>query len=398
MLKNISVRSFIISFLIVSFLIMDVLVIAISKNMALFMTISVVWVATLGLLWLYMTHYLVTPINTVKKSIEEVTSGNLSITIPEFGNNCAGRLIPGINSLSASIAALVGEIRTSSQTAMDLSDELASRSGELSVKTEEQSAALVQTAASMEQMASSTKNNAENTRLASTRASDASTSARKGGDLMGQVAKNMESITECANQMTEIISIIDGIAFQTNILALNAAVEAARAGDHGKGFSVVAGEVRSLAHRSAEAAKNIKTLIAVTTSNVTQGATVVSEAEQNMHEIVSGASVVSKLMDEIAVSTLQQEKGISQITVALSELEKVTQSNATMVDELAGSSDILKNQVIELQTRTSKFRLAGKPVTDAAPAATPSTAPSDSRKNRLVRPVIRNQENYWHSF
>lgn len=398
MLKNISVRSFIISFLIVSFLIMDVLVIAISKNMALFMTISVVWVATLGLLWLYMTHYLVTPINTVKKSIEEVTSGNLSITIPEFGNNCAGRLIPGINSLSASIAALVGEIRTSSQTAMDLSDELASRSGELSVKTEEQSAALVQTAASMEQMASSTKNNAENTRLASTRASDASTSARKGGDLMGQVAKNMESITECANQMTEIISIIDGIAFQTNILALNAAVEAARAGDHGKGFSVVAGEVRSLAHRSAEAAKNIKTLIAVTTSNVTQGATVVSEAEQNMHEIVSGASVVSKLMDEIAVSTLQQEKGISQITVALSELEKVTQSNATMVDELAGSSDILKNQVIELQTRTSKFRLVGKPVTDAAPAATPSTAPSDSRKNRLVRPVIRNQENYWHSF
>lgn len=398
MLKNISVRSFIISFLIASFLIMDVLVIAISKNMALFTTISVVWVATLGLLWLYMTHYLVTPINTVKKSIEEVTSGNLSITIPEFGNNCAGRLIPGINSLSASIAALVGEIRTSSQTAMDLSDELASRSGELSVKTEEQSAALVQTAASMEQMASSTKNNAENTRLASTRASDASTSARKGGDLMGQVAKNMESITECANQMTEIISIIDGIAFQTNILALNAAVEAARAGDHGKGFSVVAGEVRSLAHRSAEAAKNIKTLIAVTTSNVTQGATVVSEAEQNMHEIVSGASVVSKLMDEIAVSTLQQEKGISQITVALSELEKVTQSNATMVDELAGSSDILKNQVIELQTRTSKFRLAGKPVTDVAPAATPSTAPSDSRKNRLVRPVIRNQENYWHSF
>lgn len=398
MLKNISVRSFIISFLIASFLIMDVLVIAISKNMALFATISVVWVATLGLLWMYMTYYLVTPINTVKKSIEEVTSGNLSITIPEFGNNCAGRLIPGINSLSASIATLVGEIRTSSQTAMDLSDELASRSGELSVKTEEQSAALVQTAASMEQMASSTKNNAENTRLASSRASDASTSARKGGDLMGQVAKNMESITDCANQMTEIISIIDGIAFQTNILALNAAVEAARAGDHGKGFSVVAGEVRSLAHRSAEAAKNIKSLIAVTTANVTQGATVVNEAEQNMHEIVSGASVVSKLMDEIAVSTLEQEKGISQITVALSELEKVTQSNATMVDELAGSSDILKNQVVELQTRTSKFRLAGKPVTDVAPAVTPSTVPSETRKNRLVRPVIRNQENYWHSF
>ncbi|MCL9671090.1 methyl-accepting chemotaxis protein [Citrobacter sp. MNAZ 1397] len=398
MLKNISVRSFILSFLIVSFLIMDFLVIAISKNMALLTAISVVWVATLALLWLYMTYYLVTPINTVKKSIEEVTSGNLSITIPEFGNNCAGRLIPGINSLSASIATLVTEIRISSQNAMELSDQLASRSGELSVKTEEQSAALVQTAASMEQMASSTKNNAENTRLASTRASDASASARRGGDLMGQVAKNMQSITDCAGQMADIISLIDGIAFQTNILALNAAVEAARAGDHGKGFSVVAGEVRGLAHRSAEAAKNIKTLIAVTTENVTQGATVVSEAEQNMHEIVSGASVVSKLMDEIAVSTVEQEKGISQITLALSELEKVTQSNVTMVEELAGSSDILKNRVIELQARTSKFRLAENQLTNVDPVATALTTPSENRSTRLVSPVMRNQENYWHSF
>ena len=189
MLKNISVRSFILSFLIVSFFIIDLLVIAISKNMALFTAISVVSVATLSLLWLYMTYYLVTPINTVKKSIEEVTAGNLSITIPEFGNNCAGRLIPGINSLSASIATLVNEIRLSSQNAMDLSDQLASRSGELSVKTEEQSAALVQTAASMEQIASSTQNNAENTRLASTRANDASANARKGGDLMGRWRK-----------------------------------------------------------------------------------------------------------------------------------------------------------------------------------------------------------------
>lgn len=398
MLKNISVRSFILSFLIVSFFIVDLLVIAISKNMALFTAISVVSVATLSLLWLYMTYYLVTPINTVKKSIEEVTAGNLSITIPEFGNNCAGRLIPGINSLSASIATLVNEIRLSSQNAMDLSDQLASRSGELSVKTEEQSAALVQTAASMEQIASSTQNNAENTRLASTRANDASANARKGGDLMGQVAKNMQSITDCAGQMADIISLIDGIAFQTNILALNAAVEAARAGDHGKGFSVVAGEVRGLAHRSAEAAKNIKSLIAVTTENVTQGATVVNQAEQNMHEIVSGASVVSKLMGEIAVSTLEQEKGISQITLALSELEKVTQSNVTMVEELAGSSDILKNRVIELQARTSKFRLADNQVTDTGPVTTPSSVPSENRRNRQASPAIGNQENYWHSF
>ncbi|WP_227123167.1 methyl-accepting chemotaxis protein [Kosakonia oryzae] len=396
MLRHISVRTFIILFLLSSFILMEVLVILLSKNVTLLMTTSVVSIASLTLLWLYMTQYLVTPINTVKKSIEEVTSGNLSIVIPEFGNNCAGRLIPGINSLCASIANLVREIRSSSDSALNLSAELATRSADLSVKTEEQSAALVQTASSMEQMASSTKNNADNTRIASFRAKEATSCALKGGDLMGQVAKNMQSITECANQMTEIISIIDGIAFQTNILALNAAVEAARAGDHGKGFSVVAGEVRSLAHRSAEAAKNIKSLIAETTDNVTQGATVVNEAEQNMHEIVSGASVVSKLMDEIAVTTLQQEKGISQITLALAELEKVTQSNVTTVDELAGSSDVLKHQVEELQKRTGKFRLIeGAPV---ARMAAEIALPPEKQRQRGKTPILRNQENYWHSF
>ncbi|MGY5956948.1 methyl-accepting chemotaxis protein [Kosakonia sp. BK9b] len=395
MLKNISVRTFIISFMLVTFIIMEGLVIFISKNSALIIAHSVISLSALGFLWLYMTHYLVTPINTVKKSIEEVTSGNLSITIPEFGNNCAGRLIPGINSLANSIAHLVKEIRSSSDSALELSAQLAARSADLSVKTEQQSAALVQTASSMEQMASSTKNNADNTRLASTRAKDASSCAMKGGNLMGQVAKNMQSITDCADQMTEIISIIDGIAFQTNILALNAAVEAARAGDHGKGFSVVAGEVRTLAHRSAEAAKNIKTLIAVTTSNVTQGATVVGEAEQNMHDIVSGATVVSKLMDEIAVTTLEQEKGISQITLALAELEQVTQSNVTMVDELAGSSDTLQHQVEELQKRTGKFRIAGDTV-----ANRPATnAVADKRSARLATaPALGSQEGYWHSF
>lgn len=165
-----------------------------------------------------------------------MTSGKLGVSIPEFGNNCAGRLIPGINSLSSNIATLVREIRASSQTAMTLSDQLSSRSAQLSVKTEQQSASLVQTAASMEEMAASTKNNADNTRLASEQANIATLQARKGGELMGQVANNMQSITDCAQQMTEIISLIDGIAFQTNILALNAAVEAARAGDHGKGF------------------------------------------------------------------------------------------------------------------------------------------------------------------
>lgn len=366
MLRNISVRTFIVYFLLCVFLVSDGVIALFSRNSSLFIAVIIVQFIALFLLWAYMTKYLVTPINTVKKSIEEVTSGKLGVSIPEFGNNCAGRLIPGINSLSNNIATLVREIRASSQTAMTLSDQLSSRSAQLSVKTEQQSASLVQTAASMEEMAVSTKNNADNTRLASEQANIATLQARKGGELMGQVANNMQSITDCAQQMTEIISLIDGIAFQTNILALNAAVEAARAGDHGKGFSVVAGEVRSLAHRSAEAAKNIKSLIEVTSHNVTQGVNVVSEAEKNMHDIVTGSGNVSRLMDEISASTSEQEKGISQITQALSELERVTQSNVSMVEELNGSSDVLRNQVIELQTRTRNFRLENELQADNA--------------------------------
>ncbi|MFZ3619233.1 methyl-accepting chemotaxis protein [Leclercia barmai] len=357
MLRNISVRTFILSYLVVVFLVIDGLVVFLAPQMSLLILLNCLFVITWGFLWLYMTQYLVVPINTVKKTIEEVVSGNLGVTIPEFGNNCAGRLIPGINTLSHNLATLVREIRSSSHTAMTLSEQLAARSTALASKTELQSASLIQTSASMEQMAATTKNTADNTRLANEKASVATHQAKKGGELMGQVANNMHSITECAQQMTEIITLIDGIAFQTNILALNAAVEAARAGDHGKGFSVVAGEVRSLAHRSAEAAKNIKSLIDVTSSNVSQGAMVVAEAEKNMHEIVSGSGQVSKLMDEISTSTYEQERGIAQITQALSDLEQVTQSNVVMVEELSGSSAVLKNQVVELQTRTRNFHL-----------------------------------------
>ncbi|WP_286933471.1 methyl-accepting chemotaxis protein [Leclercia sp. UBA5958] len=357
MLKNISVRTFVLVYLVGVFLISNFLVAVSPGKFTLLIALNIFFIVAFLLLFTYLTQFLVKPINTVKRSIEEVTAGKLGVIIPEFGNNCAGRLIPGINTLSGNIATLVSEIRASSQTAMSLSDQLAARSAALSAKTEQQSASLVETAASMEQMAATTRNTADNTRLASERANAATQQAKKGGELMGQVANNMNSITECAQQMTEIISMIDGIAFQTNILALNAAVEAARAGDHGKGFSVVAGEVRSLAHRSAEAAKNIKSLIDVTSHNVNQGAMVVSEAEKNMRDIVSGSGQVSQLMNEISNSTSEQEMGIAQITLALSDLENVTQSNVAMVDELSGSSAVLKNQVIELQARTRNFRL-----------------------------------------
>ncbi len=241
MLRNISVRTFILSYLAVVLLLIDGLVYFLAPQTSLLISLNLLFVVAFVFLRVYMTLYLVVPINTVKRSIEEVVAGNLGVTIPEFGDNCAGRLIPGINTLSHNIATLVREIRSSSATAMRLSEQLAARSSALAAKTELQSASLIQTSASMEQMAATTKNTADNTRLANEKANVATQQAKKGGELMGQVANNMLSITECAQQMTEIITMIDGIAFQTNILALNAAVEAARAGDHGKGFSVVAG-------------------------------------------------------------------------------------------------------------------------------------------------------------
>ncbi|MEG0101238.1 methyl-accepting chemotaxis protein [Citrobacter sp.] len=388
MLNNISVRTFIISFLILTHFILNVMELLLSAGLDVIIYTNVVSLVSILCLWWYMTKYLVVPINTVKKSIEEVTSGNLAISIPEFGNNCAGRLIPGINSLSSNISTLVSEIRTSSRTAMMLSEQLADRSAELSVKTEQQSGALTQTAASMDEIAISTRNNAENTQLASAQANIATQSARQGGELMVQVATNMHSITECAQQMTEIIALIDGIAFQTNILALNAAVESARAGEHGKGFSVVAGEVRTLAHRSAEAAKNIKRLIDETHYNVREGAAIVREAEKNMQDIVGGAGQLNQLMGEILTTTREQEKGIVKITQALAELESVTQSNATMVDELSGSSGILKNQVNDLQLRTHKFNLsnASSPELFAQPRG--ATTP----------PALSRRDKYGHSF
>lgn len=389
MFKNISVRTFILVFILTVFLIVDVICLILSKNIFLHLSINLVWVVALASLWLYMTKYLVTPINAVKRSIDEVNDGNLSVRIPIFGNNCAGRLIPGINNLSNNISTLVAEIRSSSDTAMTLSEQLANRSAELAVKTEQQSATLMHTASSMEEIGAGTKNNAEHTRLASERAGEATRCARKGGELMGEVATNMQSITDCARQMTEIIAMIDGIAFQTNILALNAAVEAARAGDHGKGFSVVAGEVRNLAHRSAEAAKSIKTLISVTSDNVTQGANIVAEAERNMQDIVSGSGELNSLMEQIAVSTAEQEKGIDQITLALTELETVTQSNGMVVEELARSSDILKNQVIDLQSRTQNFRIGDEPrKLEAAPGAA------------VLKPAVAgsHDKDFWQSF
>ena len=379
MLKDISIRTVIIVFLICNFTTINIIFLLSLPALIKLVMLNIVCVFTFICSWFYITTYLVKPINAVKNSIDEVNAGNLSVRIPFFGNNCAGRLIPGVNQLAESLSLLVSEIRSSSDSASVLSEQLAMRSFELSAKTEQQSAMLVETASNMEEIAVGTKNNAENTVLVSEHAQEATEFAVHGGKLMAEVAANMHSINECTNKMTEIITLIDSIAFQTNILALNAAVEAARAGEHGRGFTVVAGEVRNLAHRSSESAKNIKSLISVTTDNVKQGEDIVHRAEVNMNKIVEGAERVNGLMAQISVSTQQQQQGIEQIATALSELEQATQGSVMIADELAGSSDALKAQVADLHSRTRDFRL-----TDHA-AVQPHSKPALNTGKRAAR-------------
>ncbi|MEZ2574372.1 MULTISPECIES: methyl-accepting chemotaxis protein [Buttiauxella] len=388
MFKDYSVRTVIIVFTAIAITAMDLIAFLLLANVNILLMLTVIGVVLVLILWAYMTKYLVRPINEVKRNIDEINTGNLSISIREFGNNCAGKLIPGINSLAKEISNLVMDIRRSSNSASELSSTLANQSADLSVKTEQQSAMLMQTAASMEEISAGTRSNAENTRQLNIITSEAHKSAGHGSDLMHKLTENMVSITDCSKKMTEIISIIDGIAFQTNILALNAAVEAARAGEHGKGFAVVAGEVRVLAKKSSESAKNIKSLIEQTNINVMQGAKLVSEAEKNMHDIVSGSDDLNLLMEHIFISTNEQEKGIQQITVALSELEKVTHSNAAVVVELAHSSDVLKDQVVELQTRTNNLRLGDEE--RVLVTGTPRKVPAN--------PLKQAEEGLWQTF
>lgn len=388
MFKDYSVRTVIIVFTAIAIAAMDLIAFLLLANVNILLMLTVIGVVLVLILWAYMTKYLVRPINEVKRNIDEINTGNLSISIREFGNNCAGKLIPGINSLAKEISNLVMDIRRSSNSASELSSTLANQSADLSVKTEQQSAMLMQTAASMEEISAGTRSNAENTRQLNIITSEAHKSAGHGSDLMHKLTENMVSITDCSKKMTEIISIIDGIAFQTNILALNAAVEAARAGEHGKGFAVVAGEVRVLAKKSSESAKNIKSLIEQTNINVMQGAKLVSEAEKNMHDIVSGSDDLNLLMEHIFISTNEQEKGIQQITVALSELEKVTHSNAAVVVELAHSSDVLKDQVVELQTRTNNLRLGDEE--RVLVTGTPRKVPAN--------PLKQAEEGLWQTF
>ena len=259
--------------------------------------------------------------------------------------------------MQSSLAGVVGNVRQGAESVSTASSEISQGNHDLSARTESQASALEQTAASMEQLSATVKQNADSARQANQLAASASTVAVKGGEVVAQVVDTMKGINEASRKISDIISVIDGIAFQTNILALNAAVEAARAGEQGRGFAVVASEVRSLAGRSAEAAKEIKTLINTSVERVEQGTALVDEAGNTMTEVVSSIKRVTDLMGEISSASNEQAAGVSQVGEAVTQMDQVTQQNAALVEEMAAAASSLKSQAQDLVEVVAIFKL-----------------------------------------
>jgi len=288
--------------------------------------------------------------------VRRIADGDLTTEVQVPAGDTTS-LLATMRTMQQRLGGVVAEIRGGSDSIATGSTQIATGNADLSQRTEEQASNLQQTAASMEQLSSTIKNNADTANQAIQLASGASQAAGKGGEVVGRVVATMEEITTSSKRISEIIGVIDGIAFQTNILALNAAVEAARAGDQGRGFAVVAGEVRSLAQRSAEAAKEIKTLIGASVETVETGARLVNEAGQTMGDIVQQVSRVTDLINEIGAATQEQTSGIEQMNLAVSQLDQVTQQNAALVEESAAAADSLQQQAEKLVDAVSVFRL-----------------------------------------
>ncbi len=297
------------------------------------------------------------PINQAVAISQAVAGGDLSLQFDAQGNSETTHLLMALKGMQSSLVDVVGKVRRGSEGVATASAEIAQGNHDLSARTESQASALEETAASMEELSSTVKQNADSARQANQLAAQASTVAVQGGDVVSQVVKTMRGINDSSRKISDIISVIDGIAFQTNILALNAAVEAARAGEQGRGFAVVATEVRSLAGRSAEAAKEIKRLINASVERVEHGTTLVDKAGLTMSEVVSSIRRVTDLMGEISASSTEQSLGVSQVGEAVMQMDQVTQQNAALVEEMAAAASSLKSQADDLVQVVSVFNL-----------------------------------------
>ncbi|CUW21971.1 Methyl-accepting chemotaxis protein IV [Serratia grimesii] len=314
-------------------------------------------VVTGSAMW-WLRNMLVQPLNIMRSHFDRIAAGDLATPIQVYGRNEISQLFASLQRMQQSLIGTVGAVRDGAESILIGLQEISEGNNDLSSRTEQQAASLEETAASMEQLTATVKQNADNARQASQLARDASTTAAKGGELAGDVVTTMHDIANSSHKIGAITSVIDGIAFQTNILALNAAVEAARAGEQGRGFAVVAGEVRNLAQRSAQAAKEIKGLIDESVSRVKQGSVLVENSGATMQDIVRSVTRVTDIMGEIASASDEQSRGIEQVTQAVTQMDQVTQQNAALVEEAASAATALEDQAITLADAVSVFRLA----------------------------------------
>ncbi len=331
---------------------------------------------------------IVRPLNEAVEIANAVASGDLTSKIEAKTNDETGKLLQALKAMNDNLVDLVGNVRTSADTITTGAGEISTGNSDLSQRTEEQASSLEETASSMEELTSTVKQNAENAKQANQLAKGASEIAIKGGNVVGEVVDTMSAINDASRKIVDIISVIDGIAFQTNILALNAAVEAARAGEQGRGFAVVAAEVRNLAQRSAAAAKEIKGLIGDSVEKVDGGTKLVAEAGKTMEEIVNAVKRVTDIMSEISAASTEQSAGIEQVNQAITQMDEVTQQNAALVEEAAAAAESLEEEAQNLTQSVSVFKLdsssgaqaqakrspvqqsAGKPAKRALPAPT----------------------------
>ncbi|OAE55093.1 hypothetical protein A7J67_11325 [Achromobacter xylosoxidans] len=306
-----------------------------------------------------LTRSITRPLSDAVRVARTVAANDLTSTIVVRSRDEIGQLMMALESMNANLAATVARIRTGVDSIASASGEIAAGNTDLSSRTEQQAASLEETAASMEQLSSTVKQNADSAKQANQLAAAASETASRGGATVSEVVSTMNAISASSVKISDIVSVIDGIAFQTNILALNAAVEAARAGEQGKGFAVVAAEVRTLAQRSAQAAKEIKVLIEDTVQKIGQGSGSAERAGATMQEIVSSVQRVTDIMGEIAAASAEQADGIEQVNRAVSQMDEVTQQNAALVEEAAAAAGSMQDQSADLTRAVSAFRLPG---------------------------------------
>jgi methyl-accepting chemotaxis protein len=323
------------------------------------------------------------------QAAQRISAGDLG-DIAGSATAPGGSVLASLGAMQASLAGIVGQVRGASDSIATGSTQIATGNADLSQRTEEQASALQQTAATMEQLSATVRTNADSAKAASELAVSASAVALQGGSVVGRVVDTMKGINDSSRKISDIIGVIDSIAFQTNILALNAAVEAARAGEQGRGFAVVATEVRNLARRSADAAKEIKTLIGNSVGQVEQGTALVDQAGRTMKEIVSSIQRVSDIVAEISAASVQQSAGVSQVGDAVSQMDQVTQQNAALVEESAAAAASLKQQAQQLVQAVSVFRLGaangagtGAPRLAAVPRPAVRLAVANRRESRI---------------